>query len=617
MAQSILSSRPIVTAPPRAASRPLYPRLVPAAYAFFGAALVTDLAYWRSVSVTWETFSVWLITGGLLVVAATAAAGLVDLARGRRTHPLTPPWPHVLGDTLVALLSIVNVMVHSRDGYTAVVPTGVTLSALVMLILVVTRLYRPADGGVVGAAAGGAARGSTGVPGRGTAGGAARGLRQAVPVSLLALVAFACGLGSVWAFSGPPGAQLDAITQYGANLALPTPHQYLLPPMDIAPDVAWGADGAPTVAKGLHVEALARDLKHPRSLTVLPNGDVLVVETSGPAAPVNRPKDLVMGWVEAFSGAHAKGANRITLLRAAADGVAPTRTIFLDHLNSPFGVALVGHDLYVADTDAILRFPYTDGATTISDPGTKLVDLPGGPIDHHWTKSLVASPDGTKLYAGVGSNSNITENGIGAELDRADILEVDRATGAFRIYAAGLRNPNGLQFEPQSGKLWAVVNERDELGPNLVPDYMTSVQDGGFYGWPYSYYGQHVDPRVQPQRPDLVAQAIVPDYALSSHVAPLGLVFDTADGLPAAYRGGAFVGEHGSWDRTPLNGYKVIYVPFANGKPSGPPQDVVTGFLDAKDHARGRPVGLALDKGGALLVADDLGNTVWRVTAAQ
>ncbi len=590
-------SQTISSRPPDLGGRPLYPRLVPVPYAFFTAALVTDLAYWRSDDVKWETFSVWLITAGLLVVAVVAVAGLIDLARRRRTHPLAPPWPHVLGDTLAALLSIVNVLVHSRDGYTAVVPTGVTLSALVVLILVVTRLHRPAADG----------RGGSRMPAV---------LRRAAPVSLLALVAFAGGLGSVWAFSGPPAARIAASTQYGADPELPAPHQYLLPPMDIAPDVAWGAGETPSVPKGLRVEALARDLRHPRSLTVLPNGDVLVVETSGPPAPVNRPKDLVMGWVEAFSGAHAKGANRITLLRAAADGVAPTRTIFLDHLDSPFGVALVGHDLYVADTDAILRFPYAEGATTITDPGTRLVDLPGGPIDHHWTKSLVASPDGTKLYVGVGSNSNITENGIGAELDRADILEVDRATGAFRIFAAGLRNPNGLQFEPQSGKLWAVVNERDELGPNLVPDYMTSVRDGGFYGWPYSYYGQHVDPRVQPQRPDLVAQAIVPDYALSSHVAPLGLVFDTAAGLPEFFRGGAFVGEHGSWDRTPLNGYKVVFVPFSDGKPNGPPQDVVTGFLNAKNQARGRPVGLALDRTGALLIADDLGNTVWRVTAS-
>jgi glucose/arabinose dehydrogenase/uncharacterized membrane protein len=574
---------------PGFARRPLYPRLEAVPYAFFVAAFVTDLAYWRSASVTWETFSAWLIAAGLLVTAVVAVAGLIDLATRRRTHPLTPPWPHVLGDALAAVLSLINAFVHSRDGYTAVVPAGLTLSAMVVVILVVSGLYRPAT---------------------------PRARPRAALVSLLALVAFACGLGTTWAFSGPPAAQLDALTQYGANPPLPAPHQYLLPPMKIAPDVAWGRDETPTVPKGLRIEALARGLVHPRSLYVLPNGDVLVVETSGPPAPVNRPKDLVMGWVEAFSGAHNRGANRITLVRAAADGVAPTRTVLLDHLNSPFGVALIGHDLYVANTDAILRFPYTDGQTTITDPGTKLVDLPGGLIDHHWTKSLIASPDGTKLYAGVGSNSNIAENGIGAELDRADILEVDRATGAFRVFAAGLRNPNGLQFEPQTGRLWTVVNERDELGPNLVPDYLTSVKDGGFYGWPYSYYGQHVDPRVQPQRPDLVASAIPPDYALSSHVAPLGLVFDTASGLPETYRGGAFVGEHGSWDRTPLNGYKVIYVPFAAGRPDGPPQDVVTGFLNDKNQARGRPVGLALDRTGALLIADDLGNTVWRVTAS-
>jgi glucose/arabinose dehydrogenase len=279
-------------------------------------------------------------------------------------------------------------------------------------------------------------------------------------------------------------------------------------------------------------------------------------------------------------------------------------------------VALVGNDLYVADTDAILRFPYTTGQTTITDPGTVLTPLPGGPIDHHWTKSLVASEDGTKLYVGVGSNSNITENGIGAELDRASIWEVDRATGAHRIFASGLRNPNGLSWQPESHALWAVVNERDELGPNLVPDYMTSVKDGGFYGWPYSYYGQHVDPRVQPQRPDLVAKAIAPDYALSSHVAPLGLVFNTAQGLPSHYAGGAFVGEHGSWDRQILNGYKVVFVPFSGGQPNGMAQDVVTGFIDTQGNAHGRPVAVALDKTGALLIADDVGNTVWRVTSA-
>jgi glucose/arabinose dehydrogenase len=316
------------------------------------------------------------------------------------------------------------------------------------------------------------------------------------------------------------------------------------------------------------------------------------------------------------SGGDPGPSNRITLLRYDAAGGKPTRSVFLDHLHSPFGVVLVGDDLYVADTDAIVRYPYHTGDQTISANGVTLTPLPGGPIDHHWTKSLTASRDGSLLYVGVGSNSNITENGIEAEKDRAAIWEVDRATGRWRIFASGLRNPNGLTFEPESGALWTVVNERDELGPNLVPDYMTSVKDGGFYGWPYSYFGQHLDPRVQPQRPDLVEKAIVPDYALSSHVAPLGLVFYTADSLPQKYRGGAFVGEHGSWNRPVFNGYKVVFVPFSGGHPNGKAEDVVTDFLNADGQARGRPVGLAIDKTGALLIADDVGNTVWRVTSA-
>ena len=409
----------------------------------------------------------------------------------------------------------------------------------------------------------------------------------------------------------------DPLAQIGANPVLPEPQQYLLPPMHIATVAPWG-DATPTVPPGMQIRALARDLAHPRQVYALPNGDVLVVESSGPKAPVNRPKDLIMGWVQSFAGSSAKGGQRITLLRdIGPDGIAKTRTVFLDHLHSPFGVALVGHDLYVADTDALLRFPYADGETSITAAGTKVVDLPAGPIDHHWTKSLTASPDGAKLYVGVGSNSNITENGIGAELDRAAIWEIDRATGAHRIFASGVRNPTGLQFEPQTGKLWAIANERDELGPDLVPDYLTSVRDGGFYGWPYSYYGQHLDPRVEPQRPDLVASAIPPDYALSSHVAPLGLTFTKGSTLPTTYANGAFIGEHGSWDRDPLNGYKVVFVPFTDGRPSGQAQEVVTGFLSADEHARGRPVGVALDKTGALLIADDLGNTVWRVTAAS
>jgi glucose/arabinose dehydrogenase len=409
----------------------------------------------------------------------------------------------------------------------------------------------------------------------------------------------------------------DPEKQIGANPMLPALQQYLLPPIRIAKPVAWG-DETPKVPEGLQIRALATGFQHPRSLYVLPNGDVLVVESNGPKPPIFRPKDIITGWVQWFAGAKAKDANRITLLRDTnGDGVPEARTVFLDHLNSPFGVALVGHDLYVANTDAIVRYPYQGGETTITDPGTKLTDLPGGPIDHHWTKALLASPDGSKLYVGVGSNSNITENGIGAEYERATIWEVNPATGAHRIYASGLRNPTGLQWEPVTGKLWAIANERDEIGPDLVPDYLTSVRDGGFYGWPYSYYGEHLDPRVQPQRPDLVAKAIVPDYALSSHVAPLGLALYKGSELPERYRGGAFVGEHGSWDRTPLNGYKVVFVPFSGGKPSGPAQDVVTGFLDANDHARGRPVGLAVDRSGALLIADDVGDTVWRVFPAR
>jgi glucose/arabinose dehydrogenase len=412
----------------------------------------------------------------------------------------------------------------------------------------------------------------------------------------------------------------DPKAEIGANPALPPLAQYLLPPINLARVVGWKEQETPTVAPGLKIEALATGLQHPRSLYTLPNGDVLVVESKAPPPPApKRPKDIVMAWVESWatSGGTTGPSNRITLLRDSnGDGIPETKSIFLDHLNSPFGVALVGNDLYVANTDAIVRYPYTPGETEMKDPGTTLMPLPGGPIDHHWTKSLVASKDGALLYVGVGSNSNITENGIEAEKNRADILEVDRATGRWRIFASGLRNPNGLSFEPESGALWTVVNERDEIGPDLVPDYMTSVKDGAFYGWPYSYFGQHADPRVMPQRPDLVEKAIVPDYALSSHVAPLGMVFYTANTLPQAYRGGAFVGEHGSWNRTPLNGYKVIYVPFSDGKPSGPAQDVVTGFLNNEDQARGRPVGLAVDKTGALLIADDVGNTVWRVTAA-
>lgn len=411
---------------------------------------------------------------------------------------------------------------------------------------------------------------------------------------------------------------IDPRRQVGPEPYLPPIHQYLLPPMHVAKIVGWNG-ATPTAAAGLKVQAFATGLAGPRSVYVLPNGDVLVVESGGPPPPSpSRPKDIVMNWVEKMSHSHVKPGQRILLFRDTnGDGLPDDKTVFIDHLKSPFGVVLVGSDLYVANTDAVVRYPYTTGETRITAAGSKLCDLPGGPIDHHWTKSLTASPDGTKLYAGVGSNSNITENGLQAELGRASVWEIDRATGSHREYATGLRNPNGLQFEPQTQRLWVVVNERDELGPDLVPDYLTSVKDGGFYGWPYSYYGQHTDPRVKPERPDLVSQAIVPDYALSSHVAPLGLVFYTGTNLPAHYRGGAFVGEHGSWNRTTLNGYKVVYVPFQNGRPVGAAEDVVTGFLVDGDKARGRPVGLAVDSQGGLLIADDAGNSVWRVSASS
>jgi glucose/arabinose dehydrogenase len=407
-------------------------------------------------------------------------------------------------------------------------------------------------------------------------------------------------------------------SQIGPNPKLPEPQQYLFPPMRVASVVGWKNGETPSVAEGLKIEAIATGLQHPRSLYVLPNGDILVVESKSPGLePTKRPKDMVMHWIEsmATSGGSSGESNRITVLHGA-DGGPKSQSVLLDHLNSPFGVALVGNDLYVAHTDAIVRYPYNDGDTKIAAEGSVLTELPGGPIDHHWTKSLVANQDGSLLYVGVGSNSNITENGMEAEKNRAAIWQVDRASGRWRIFASGLRNPNGLSWEPKSGVLWTVVNERDELGPDLVPDYMTSVKEGGFYGWPYSYYGQHLDPRVHPQRPDLVAKAIVPDYALSSHVAPLGLVFNTGTGLPEKYAGGAFVGEHGSWNRKEFNGYKVVFVPFKDGRPSGMAEDVVTGFLNSDSKARGRPVGLALDKTGALLIADDVGNTVWRVTAA-
>ena len=407
-------------------------------------------------------------------------------------------------------------------------------------------------------------------------------------------------------------------TQIGSAPQLPEPHQYLLPPMKVPRAVGWANGATPKVPADLSIRLYASGFLHPRMVYTLPDGDVLVVETNGPKGPIYRPKDYIEGKIKALAGSAGKGGERITLLRDAnGDGVPELRTVFIDHLTSPFGVVLVGHDLYVADTDAILRFPYVGDETHVSAPGQVLTDLPAGPIDHHWTKALTASPDGSKLYVGVGSNSNIVENGFAAEQGRAAIWEVDRATGLKRVFASGTRNPTGLAFEPTTRTLWAIVNERDEIGPNLVPDYLTAPLDGGFYGWPFSYFGPHVDVRAQPQRPDLVRRAIVPDYALSSHVAPLGMAFSQGARLPARYASGLFIGEHGSWDRSPLNGYKVVFVPFQGGRPSGAPQDVVTGFYSPDESKTfGRPVGVGLDRTGALLIADDAGNVVWRVTAA-
>lgn len=402
----------------------------------------------------------------------------------------------------------------------------------------------------------------------------------------------------------------------GPRPTLAEPNRSALPTVHIAPARGWPDGATPTPAEGLAVKALATGLDHPRWLYVLPNGDVLVAETNAPPRP-ERDQGMrawFMQQVMKRAGAGTPSANRITLLRDTdGDGVADVRTAFLENLNSPFGMVLVGSDLYVANTDALVRFPYAAGAMQITATGTKVVDLPGGPLNHHWTKNVIASRDGSRLYVTVGSNSNIAENGMDKEVDRAAILEVDPAKGTRTLYASGLRNPNGLGWEPQTGVLWTVVNERDELGSDLVPDYLTAVKEGGFYGWPYSYFGKHVDTRVAPPRPDLVEKAIVPDYALGAHVAPLGLAFYEASLLPR-YAGGAFVGEHGSWNRRPLSGYKVVFIRFENGRPVGRPEDVLTGFVDAEGNALGRPVGVAVDRAGALLVADDVGNVIWRVT---
>ena len=407
---------------------------------------------------------------------------------------------------------------------------------------------------------------------------------------------------------------------YGYNPALPKPEKALIPTVKVAKATGWPAGGKPTAAAGLSVNAFADKLDHPRWIYTLPNGDVLVAETNAPPKPDDGKG--IKGWftkkIMKKAGAATKSANRITLLRDTdGDGVADLRTAFLENLNSPFGMALVGNTFYVANTDAVVKFTYTDGATEIKDAAVKVADLPGGTLNHHWTKNLVASADGKTLYASVGSNSNVAENGMDKEVNRAAILKIDAATGATEVFASGLRNPVGMDWQPGTDTLWTAVNERDELGDDLVPDYMTSVKQGAFYGWPYSYFGQNVDERVKPQNPALVAKAIVPDYALGGHTASLGLTFYTADLLPAQYKDGVFIGQHGSWNRSVPSGYKVVYIPFKDGKPEGMPQDFLTGFLDGDGNALGRPVGVETDGKGALLVADDVGNIIWRVAPAK
>ena len=411
-------------------------------------------------------------------------------------------------------------------------------------------------------------------------------------------------------------ADLPKEAGYGPNPTLPAPRSTLIPYVHIAPAKGWPQNGKPVAAPGLTVKAFASGLHHPRWLYILPNGDVLVAEAKAPPRPDNNKG--IRTWVRrklmTAAGAGGASPNRILLLRDTnGDGMADVKTVFLEKLRSPFGMTLVGSTFYVANTDAIVRFPYREGQTRITAKPTQVTDLPAGTINRHWTRNVVASPDGTKLYAAVGSNSNAAENGLAVEEGRAAILEVDIATGKKRLFATGLRNPNGMAWGPD-GMLWAVVNERDEIGGDLVPDYLTSVKDGGFYGWPFSYFGQHIDDRVEEKHPELVAKAIFPDYALGAHTASLGLTFADGAQLGDAYASGVFIGQHGSWNRRPRSGYRVAFVPFRNGKPAGMPKDVLTGFVSESGDAYGRPVGVVIDKAGGLLVADDVGNIVWRVT---
>lgn len=437
------------------------------------------------------------------------------------------------------------------------------------------------------------------------------------PHALSTRLALALSIGLLAACAGP--AALTVAQGSGPDPVLPPPPNALIPVVNPANANRWPKGRTPVAAPGLAVTAFATGLDHPRWLHVLPNGDVLVAETNAPprrATPT--PKSIAMRLVMRYAGAAVPSANRISLLRDAdGDGVAELQTAFLTGLNSPFGMALVGDTLYVANTDAVVRVPYRTGETRITAAPEPVAALPAGPVNYHWTKSLLASADGTKLYVGVGSNSNIAEGGLAAEQGRAAVHEIDLVSGRRRVYASGLRNPVGMDWQPHSGALWVAVNERDLLGGDLVPDYMSRVRDGDFYGWPWSYFGPHVDARVQPQRPDLVARAIRPDYALGPHTASLGLVFYDGALMPR-FRHGALIGQHGSWNRSPPSGYKVVFVPFEDGMPTGLPRDVLTGFLDAgQQEAYGRPVGIEIARDGAILVADDVGNTVWRVAPAN
>lgn len=434
-------------------------------------------------------------------------------------------------------------------------------------------------------------------------------------LAILALAVIAAVIGGGVIFSSKEEATVAIEDQYGPDPKLPPPDPRILPTVNQAAATPWKQGEMPTAAQGYAVKQFADGLDHPRWLHVLPNGDVLVAESNKP--PQEKSIISIRGWIEqqimGSAGANALSANRISILRDAdGDGVAELKQPFITGLFSPFGMTLSNGKLYVANADGIVAFPYQDGATEITSQAEKITDLPAG-LNHHWTKDVIASRDGTKLYVTVGSNSNVGENGMDIEEGRAAVHEIDLATGQKRLFASGIRNPNGLSWQPDSGELWVVVNERDEIGSDLVPDYMTSVKDGAFYGWPYSYYGQIVDDRIQPQKPELVSKAVKPDYALGSHTGSLGLTFNTGDLFGAEMKNGAFVGQHGSWNRMPRSGYKVIFVPFSGGKPSGPPKDILTGFLRQDGTAGGRPVGVAIARDGALLVADDVGNKIWRV----